>query len=202
MDGSDHVLFVSSANFARRPLQHLAGGDALILQRRNAARVHRLGNERNGHAHFHGVHHGPFACALLAGSVENLIHQLGAVGFLISEDVAGDLNQVAVKQPLVPIGKDIVNLVIRHVETFVHQLVGLADELHVAVLDAVVHHLHIVASTTLANPVAAGGAALHLGRDRLEYFLHMRPSGWAATGHDARAMAGAFLATGHTCANK
>jgi hypothetical protein len=46
-----------------------------------------------------------------------------------------------------------------------HQLVGLADQLHVAVLDAVVDHLDEVAGAVLADPVAAGLAVVGLGGD-------------------------------------
>ena len=47
-------------------------------------------------------------------------------------------------------------LVVVHAEAFVQHLVGFADQLHVAVFDAVVHHLHVVTGTAVANPVAAG----------------------------------------------
>ena len=53
-----------------------------------------------------------------------------------------------------------------HAERVPHQVVGLADELHVSVLDAVVDHLDEVAGAVLANPVAARVRA-RLGRDRL-----------------------------------
>ena len=53
-----------------------------------------------------------------------------------------------------------------HAEGVPHQVVGLADELHVAVLDAVVDHLDEVAGAVLADPVAARVRA-GLGRDRL-----------------------------------
>ena len=65
------------------------------------------------------------------------------------------------------------------------QLVGLADELHVAVLDAVVDHLHVVAGAVLADPVAAGRAVVDLGGDGLEDRLHVRPCRGLAAGHDA-----------------
>lgn len=46
--------------------------------------------------------------------------------------------------------------------------------LHVAVLDAIVHHFHKVASTAGAHPVAAR-LAIRLGRDRLENILDVGP---------------------------
>ncbi len=197
MDCGHHGLLVGGVDLARGAGEHLAGGDALIFQRGDAAGIDRLGDEGDGHAHFHGVHHGPLASTLLAGGVEDLVHQVGAAGFLVAKDVAGDLDQVAIEHALVPVGKDIVDLVVGHAEAFVHQLVGLADELHVAIFDAVVDHLHIVTGTAFADPITAGGATLDLGGNGLEDFLHMGPGGGAATRHDARAVTGAFLAAGY-----
>ena len=78
------------------------------------------------------------------------------------------------------------------------QRVGLADQLHVAIFDAVVHHLHVVAGTPRPDPVAARDVALgaHLGGDRLEDRLHERPCGPRPTGHQARPLEGPFLAAG------
>ena len=47
------------------------------------------------------------------------------------------------------------HLLRRHAQRRLHEVVGLAYELHVAILDSVVHHLHIVASAAITNPVAA-----------------------------------------------
>ena len=77
------------------------------------------------------------------------------------------------------------------------QVVGLADELHVAVLDAVVHHLDVVARAILADPVAAGRAVFDLGGDGLEDLLHVRPRCRISAGHDGRAAARAFFAAGN-----
>ena len=74
------------------------------------------------------------------------------------------------------------------------EVVGLGDDLHVAVLDPVVDHLHVVAGTALADPVAARRAAVHLGRDPLEDLPDMRPGLGIASRHDGRAVACSFLA--------
>ena len=115
---------------------------------------------------------------------------------LLGEDVAGDLDEVAVEFALVPFGEDLVHFVGGHAEAVLHELVGFADELHVAVFDAVVDHLHVMARAVFADPVAAGRAAVHLGGDGLEDVLHVRPRGGRAAGHDARAAARAFFAAG------
>ena len=48
------------------------------------------------------------------------------------------------------------NLVDAHAKTVQHDLVGLADELHITVLNSVVNHLDEMAGTVLADPIAAG----------------------------------------------
>ena len=84
------------------------------------------------------------------------------------------------------------------------QPVGLADQLHVAVLDAVVHHLHVVACAARTHPVAAGDVALgpDLGGDRLEDRLHEGPGRLRAARHQARALERALLAAGHARADE
>ena len=67
------------------------------------------------------------------------------------------------------------HLVGGHAQPFLHELVSLADQLHVAILDPVVNHLHIMARAVLAHPIATGLVILDLRRHRLENRLHMRP---------------------------
>ena len=62
-------------------------------------------------------------------------------------------------------------------EPVLQQLVGLANELHVAVLDAVVDHLDVMAGAILTYPIAAGCAVFDLGCDGLKDLFHVRPGG-------------------------
>jgi hypothetical protein len=82
------------------------------------------------------------------------------------------------------------------------QVVGFADQLHVAVLDAVVDHLDVVACAVFAHPVAAGCSVFDLGGDGLEDLLHVRPRGGIAAGHDGGAEARAFFAAGDAGADE
>ena len=138
----------------------------------------------------------------MAGGIENLFNQWFAVFILVAKNIAGDLDKVGVEVAFVPFSEDLMHFVGCHAEALLHQVVGLADQLHVAVFDAVVHHLDIVAGTVIANPVAAGRAVLDLGGDRLENVLHMRPSIRVTTGHDRRASACAFFAPGNSGADE
>ena len=180
--------------------EHLGRADTLIAERREAACEHGLADERHGLAEVEGVNGGPLAGALLAGAVEDLGDDRLAVSVLVCKHVARDLNEERVEHTLIPLGKDVGDVKLAQAETDLEDGVDLADELHVTILNAVVHHLDIVASAVLAHPVAAR-LAVALRRDRLEDLLDMRPRGRAATRHERRAVARAVLTTGHTRAD-
>ena len=82
------------------------------------------------------------------------------------------------------------------------KLIRLADQLHVAVFDAVVDHFDVMARAIFAHPIAARRAVLDLGGDALENILDVRPRGRRAAGHDGRAVARAFLAAGNAGADE
>ena len=94
-----------------RSLQNLRRRHALLLERRQAARKDRFADQRYRLAEIERADDRPLAGALLAGGVENLIDQRLAVLVLLGEDVAGDLDQVAVQLALVPLGEDLVQLI-------------------------------------------------------------------------------------------
>ena len=71
----------------------------------------------------------------------------------------------------------------------------LANQLHVTVLDTVVHHLDVVAGALVTNPLAAG-LAVRLGGDGLEDVLDVWPGLLVTTRHDAGAIASALLSSG------
>ena len=88
------------------PLSTLRGGDALLLLSREAAGEDRLGDQRQGTPRSQRRDHGPLAGAFLAGGVEDQVDQrLAGLGVLEAEDVASDLDQVAVQRALVPLAR-------------------------------------------------------------------------------------------------
>src|ERR1043165_4740336 len=176
-------------------------GDAFVFKRGDAAGVHGFGNEGDGDAEFLGGNHGPFAGAFLAGGVEDFVHEGLAVGVFEGEDVAGDFDQIGVEFALVPVGEDLVHLVGAHAEAGFEQVVGFADELHVAVFDAVVDHFDVMAGAVFADPIAAGGAILDFGGDLLENLLDVGPGGGRTAGHNARAVPRALFAAGNAGAD-
>ena len=151
-------------------LELLAGASALALEGRKAAGEDSLADESHGLAHVEGVDGGPLAGTLLASRVHDLLNDGDTVVVVLVHDVAGDLDQERVEDTGVPLGEDITNLLVVEAETTLHDIVGLADQLHVTVLDTVVDHLDVVASTLVTDPLAAG-LAIGLGRDGLEDVL-------------------------------
>ncbi len=97
--------------------------------------------------------------------------------------------------PLFQLGEDLGELVGGGIDGGLEDGVGLADELHVAVLDAVVDHLHVVAGAVGTHVTAAGlafGDGGDLGVDGRDDF----PAFGGAAGHDAGAFERAFFAAG------
>ena len=82
------AAFVAMLERRARAFQFPRGLHALVLQRGNAAGINRLGHERDRDAEVLRIDHRPFAGALLAGGVENLVHERRAVGVLEAENVA------------------------------------------------------------------------------------------------------------------
>ena len=138
----------------------------------------------------------------MPGCIENDVHHwLAGFVVLLCQNVAGNLDQIAVKLAFVPVGEHLLYLVVGHSDRL-HQVVGFADQLHVAVFDAVVDHLDEVARSIIANPVAAGRAVVYLGGDGLEDRLNVRPGFGAAAGHNRWPVACAFFAAGYARADK
>ena len=184
------------------PLEHhfgagelLGSRHALFLGSGQAAGKHRLADEGQGHAFVQRRDARPFAGALLAGGVQNHVHQRLAVLVLVGQNVPGDLDQIAVQFALVPFGENLAHFVRRHAQIIPHQLIGFANELHVAIFNAVVHHFDEVACAAFAHPVAAG-FAVYLGADALENGLHIGPGFRGTAGHHAGALQSALLAAG------
>jgi len=109
-----------------------------------------------------GADAGPFAGSFLSGGVQDLVQESRSILLLESKDVTGDFNEVGVEFPLVPLGEDSLHLIVGESEQFSHQVIHLADELHVSILDAVVHHFDKVTGTAAADPITAGNI-IHMG---------------------------------------
>ena len=140
---------------------------ALLGVRRQRPGEDGLGDARDGHAEVERGLHGPRAGALGAGLVEDHVHErLAGRGIHLAEHLGGDLDQVRLELARVPLGEHVGDLGGGLAGAAADQVVRLGDELHVGVLDAVVHHLHEVAGAVVAD-VRDARLALGDRRDRL-----------------------------------
>lgn len=77
----------------------------------------------------------------------------------------------------------------------------LANKLHVTVLNTVVHHLDVMASTLITDPLATW-LAIRLGRDGLEDILDVWPGLLVSTRHDGWTVSSTLLAARDTGTNE
>ena len=112
----------------------------------------------------------------------------------VLEHVRGDPDQIRLQLAPVPVAEHGAELTRGGTERLTKQVVALGDELHVGVLDAVVHHLDEV-PRAVGTDVGATRRAVHLGSDGLEQRPHRRVGLVGPSGHDARPLQGADLPT-------
>ena len=93
------------------------------------------------------------------------------------------------------------HFIVGHPKEVAHELIRFADELHITVLNAVMHHLDEMPCAVLADPVTAWRAILDLGADGLENRLDGLPRGGRAARHHAGAFQRALLAARHAGAD-
>ena len=84
-----------------------------------------------------------------------------------------------------------------HAQTVFHKLIGFANQLHIAVFDAVVHHFDKMSGAVFAHPVATGFAGRRFGGDGLQNRFYMRPGFFIAAGHNRRSVTRAFFTAGN-----
>src|SRR5262249_60955996 len=94
--------------------------------------------------------------------------RLAAGRVRVRQHLRGDLDEERVEIALVPRAEDLAHFGRFRAEPGAQQVIGLGDELHVGVLDAVVHHLYEVAGAVRPD-VRAARCAVDLRGDLLEY---------------------------------
>ncbi len=162
---------------------------------RNRTGEDGLRDPRHRHAQVQRDLHGPAAGALLLGRVGHDVDERApgrCVG--VGEHLRRDLDQVRVQPAPVPRPEGLRDLRGGVAGDLAQQVVGLGDELHVGVLDAVVHHLDEVSGAVGADVRDARRTVGGLRRDLLEHRTEggVRLGGTAR--HDARAEQRTLLA--------
>ena len=135
------------------------------------------------------------------------------------EDVGGDFDEEGIEGASVPLGEDLANFLSLETEEAFHEVVGLTDHLHVAILDAVVNHFDVVAGTIFTDVGGAADAAfdglagsgafeglaglfVDLGRDGFPDRGDFLEGGLVAARHEGRTEAGTFFTAGYTGTDK
>mmetsp|Transcript_2797 Transcript_2797/g.6129 ORF Transcript_2797/g.6129 Transcript_2797/m.6129 type:complete len:471 (-) Transcript_2797:146-1558(-) len=181
--------------------KHLRCGHTLALECTHVAAVQGGGDGGGGHGQVSGLLDGPLACSLAAGLVHDLVDQeAGPLVILLAQDDGGDLHQEALQLPLVPLGEGGSQLLVGEAAQGLEDVVGLRDELHVAILNAVVHHLDVVAGTSITN-VHDARPVIHLCSHLLHDGLDVLVGLSSATRHQGGAPPGSLLAARHTHAH-
>ncbi len=101
----------------------------------------------------------------------------------MGENLSGDVDEVGVELGVLPGAEDLGDLGNAEAADVAQQVIGLGDELHVGVLDAVVDHLDEVTGAVGPHVGAAGGA-IDVGRDGLQHRPQALVGVRGATGHD------------------
>ncbi len=199
--GVDQPLAVAGVADRRSP-QHLAGRHALRFERGDDPAPDRGVDRRDGRPHVEGGLAGPLPGAFLLRLVEDDVHQRPArVRVHPGQHLGGDLDEVRLQLALVPLGEDPRQFRGGQAESARQQVVRLGDQLHVAVLDPVVHHLHEVAGAARAHVLHAGLAVVGLGRDGAEDRRQCLPRLDLPARHDARPPERALLTARHAGAD-
>ena len=104
----------------------------------------------------------------MSGLVEDNIHQwLAGIRIGFTENLGCNFDEITVQLALVPIGEDIGELLCIHLDYVFQNCIGLADQLHVAILNSVMHHFDVV-SGTVRTHVSTTWLAVDLRRDLAE----------------------------------
>src|SRR5699024_4262210 len=178
------------------------GGLACRAIRGERAGKHRLTDTGDRDAQVAGGLHGPAARALLAGSVHDDVHQrLAGFGIDLRQDLRGDLHEVGLQLAGVPLAENLGDLLRAQPRPVAQQVVSLADDLHIRVLDTVVDHLDEVASAVRAD-VGAARLAINLRGNGLQQRAWGLVGLGGATRHDRWAVQGALLAAGNAGADE
>ncbi len=90
----------------------------------------------------------PFDAGLVEDDVDE---RLAGLGVDLAQHLGGDLDEVALELARVPLGEDVGDLGGGLAGAAADEVVGLGDELHVGVLDAVVDHLDEVAGAVVCR---------------------------------------------------
>ena len=120
-------------------------GRAQFAPARQRAGVDRLGDRGDRHAELERGLGSPAPGSLLLGLVEDDVDEGLAARVDFAKHLGRDVDEIGVERAFLPAREHVGDRArVQAVDGF-QDVVGLGDELHVGVFDAVVHHLDVVA---------------------------------------------------------
>ena len=199
----DELLAIAGEFLRLRLRQNFRGLDALVFARRNHARFDRGvdggDHDRLRERRLQRPKSGPF----LAGLVEDHIDErLACVRIFLAENLRSDFDEITFERAAIPFRENFGELFSRRDRgRCFKNRVRFADQLHVAVLDSVVHHLYIMAGA-IRSHVTAARFAIDLRGDLAEDRRDDFPRFARTAGHERRTFERAFFAAGNAAADK
>ena len=155
-----------------RPFQSPGSLLPLLLQAGEVTGADRLLDGGGRHPQIQALLGRPFAGALAARFAPDHIHHGQArLLILLAQDVRRDLHQVAFQLALVPLREQPANGRGGKAAQAAQQAVGFADQLHIGVFNAIVHHFDKMARPVFADVGTAGfpfGYGGSLGQERAD----------------------------------
>src|SRR4030095_3311171 len=140
---------------------------------------------------------GPESGSFLPGLVEDHINErFAGFGILLAENLRSDVDQIAIELALVPFAVSIGQLIVIHSDDVFKNGIGLADQLHVAVLNAVVDHFDVMACA-IGSHVSATRFAIDLRRDLAKDRRNNFPRFTRTPGHERWTFECALFAAGN-----
>ena len=178
------------------------GGLALVRGPGEGAGEDGFADAGDGNPKIEGGFDGPAASAFLAGGVDNEVDEgFASFGVHLGEYFGRDADEVGVKVAGIPGAENLGDFGGGHAGAIAEELIGLPDNLHVGVFDAVVYHFDEVAGTVGAD-VGDAGDTVDVGGDGFEEGPEGFPGFFWAAGHDGWPVEGALLAAGDAGANE
>ena len=166
---------------------------AQVLLCRQITGKNRLGNHVQWCIQLQGVNDTPATRSFLSRSIQNVIEQIIASFFFMTQNGRSDLYQVTMQTSFVPLFKNIRHLFILQRQQVLHGEISFSNQLHIPIFYAIMHHFYIVACATGTYPLTTRSTILSFCRNTFQHRLNDWPCLLRTTGHDGRSMQSTLL---------
>ena len=110
----------------------------------------------------------PKTGSFLSGFIEDYVDErLAGFRIFFAENLRSDFDEVTLERASIPLRENIIQLLRRETEHILEDCISFANQLHVAILDSVVNHFHVMPGAVRPH-VSATRLAIHLRGDFAE----------------------------------